>query len=119
MAEKKTRTTWEVIFTREDGDDWPALPDYASSGRMYRPDALTVTVIAQPWAGPEVYHADVHATRIRKDGSLGIQAIFRGWAGTYVTDPGAPENVKPPAWVSELAAEALDGVRALRAGSQE
>jgi len=109
MPQETIRTTWEVKFTREDGDDWPDLNDYAGR-HMFRPDALTVTVIQQPWAGPEVYHADVHAIRVRQDGTLGTQAIFRGWAGQYVTDPDAPASVKAPGWVTELAAQALASV---------
>ena len=111
MPQKTIRTTWEIRFDREDGDDWPDLPDYGSSSRMYRPGTLTVTVIEQPWAGPEVYHADVHAYRVRKDGTLGVSSTDRGWAGQYVTDPDdAPEHVRPPGWVTELAAQALADV---------
>lgn len=109
MAQQTIRTTWVVRFTRENGDNWPDLAWYDRE-RMIRPDLVEVTIIAQPGGAPEVYHADVHGARIRKDGSAGA-FMSRGWAGEYVTREDTPLPVKAPGWVAELARQALAAIR--------
>jgi hypothetical protein len=108
MSTAVTRIEWHVTITREDGDDWPDYTYY--DGHVFRPSVLRVTVIQQPWAPPQIYHADLHATRVRRDGSLGTSGIERSWAGEFITDPGYPEDMQPPAWAQDLALRVLAGI---------
>ena len=106
--QEKTRIEWTVIFSREDGDDWPDFTDYG--GNTHRPYSVTIGVVAQPdGTAPQVYHADVHGYRVLKRGGMGA-AWSRGWAGHFVIGPDIADHMRAPDWITALAQRALDSV---------
>lgn len=96
---------WGIVFTRPPAA-WPDTPQHYGRA-VLRPDEVSIEIIREPGAGPEVAGAIVAGRRVLKTGVSDQQicASYSSGRGGRLLASNAPD------WVERLAAGAMEAVR--------